>query len=217
MSDVPQPRIGRTWADVFSNTALLVGVLAFLLMAGWFGWFNGLATVPLWVFISVGSTLMFVPFLVQRAKDDAHLVVVVDGPLKMTEFRVGKRYRWAIDGTPLTFTSTSGTKRLLITDFNRETGEGKGSALAEMAQFDLVRDMGVFSRLSESFSQHLAQERITSETVAIEVERRVSEMAQRYLGILYGSMEPTEIESALGVKADGGPAPVEMEFDEVVG
>ena len=86
-----------------------------------------------------------------------------------------------------------------------------------MTQFDLVRDMGVFSRLSESFSQHLAQERITSETVAIEVERRVGEMAQRYLGILYGSMEPTEIESALGVKADGGPAPVEMEFDEVVG
>ena len=93
MSEASQPRIGRTWADVFSNTALLIGVLAFLLMAGWFGWFNGLATVPLWVFISVGSTLMFVPFLVQRAKDDAHLVVVVDGPLKMTEFRVGKRYR----------------------------------------------------------------------------------------------------------------------------
>ncbi len=217
MSDVPQPRIGRTWADVFSNSALLVAVLAFLLMAGWFGWFNGLATIPLWVFVSIGSTIMFVPFLVQRAKDDAHLVVVVDGPMKMTEFRVGKRYRWAIEGTPITFTSTSGTKRLIITDFNRETGEGKGSALAEMTQFDLVRDIGVFTRLSASFSDHLASERITEQTVAIEVERRVSEIAQRYLGILYGSMEPVEIESALGVKPEGGPAPVEMDFDEVVG
>ena len=215
MSDVPGPTIGRTWADVFSNTAMLVAVLSFLLMAGWFGWFNGLAEVPLWVFISVGSTLMFVPFLVQRAKDDAHLVVVVDGPMKMSEFRVGKRYRWSIEGQPLTFTSSTGTKRLIITDFDRETGEGKGSALAGFTQFDLARDVGVFSRLSEAFSDHLATERITSETVAIEVERRVSEVAKRYLGLLYGTMEPVEIEDALGVKAEGGPAPVELSLDEV--
>ena len=40
--------------------------------------------------------------------------------------RYGKRYNWKIEGEPLNFTSESGTRRLLITDFNTDTGEAKG-------------------------------------------------------------------------------------------
>lgn len=208
--EAPQ-KIGRTWADVFSNGVVLFSILAFLLIAGWFGWFSILASIPLWVFVSIGSTGMFVPFLIQRAKDDAHIVMVVDGPLRMTEYRVGKRYNWDIEGQGLPFTSSTGTKRILVTDFDKETGKAKGSKLAEFTQFDLARDLGVFTRLSESFSDHLREERVTNETVAIEVERRVSEVASRYLGILYGSLEPTEIEAALNIKSKGKAAPVEMD------
>jgi hypothetical protein len=216
MDETPQ-KIGRTWADVFSNGVVLFSILGFLLIAGWFGWFSVLGSIPLWVFISIGSTGFFLPFLIHRAKDDSHIIVVVDGPLKMTEYRVGKRYNWDIEGQGLTYLSSSGTKRILLTDFDKETGKAVGSQLADFTQFDLVRDVSVFQRLSESFSQHLREERATNETVAIEVERRVSEMAKRYLGLLYGSLEPTEIEAALNITSQGKAAPVEMDFDEVVG
>ena len=63
----------------------------------------------------------------------------------------------------------------------------------------------------------LSAKRLPKHSVAIEVERRVSEVASRYLGILYGSLEPTEIEAALNIKSIGKAAPVEMDFDEVVG
>jgi hypothetical protein len=63
----------------------------------------------------------------------------------------------------------------------------------------------------------LSAKRLPKQSVAIEVEQRVSEVASRYLGILYGSLEPTEIEAALNIKSKGKAAPVEMDFDEVVG
>ena len=81
----------------------------------------------------------------------------------------------------------------------------------------MARDLGVFTRLSKAFSEHLREERVTKESVAVEVEKRVSEIASRYLGIIYGTLEPTEIESALNIKTEAKTSPVEMDFDEVVG
>ncbi len=209
-------RIGRTWADVFSNGVLIFSALGFLLIAGWFGWFSFLAVIPLWVFYSIGMSVIFIPFLVKRAKDDAHLVVVIDGDMKLTEYRIGKRYDWDIDGEPLNFTSNSGTRRMVITDLDVETGQAKGSALAGYTQFDLARDMGVFTRLSRAFSEHLAEERVTKEAIAVEVERRVNSIAQRYIGLLYGTLEPTELEAALDVKKESKNAPLNMDISEVL-
>lgn len=209
-------KIGRTWADVFSNGVFIFSALGFLLIAGWFGWFSFLGVIPLWVFYSVGMSVIFLPFLVKRAKDDAHLVIVIDGDMKLTEYRIGKRYDWNIDGEPLNFTSNSGTRRMVITDLDVETGQAKGSALAGFTQFDLARDMGVFSRLSKAFSEHLAEERVTKEAIAVEVERRVNTIAQRYIGLLYGTLEPTELESALNVKPETKKAPIEMDIGEVL-
>lgn len=45
----------------------------------------------------------------------------------------------------------------------------------------------------------------------------MSAVAHRYLGILYGSMEPSEIEDALGMRTTSTAAPVDMDLDEVVG
>ena len=210
-------QIGRTWADIFNNGIILFSAVLFLSIAGWFGWFGFVKSIPLWIFASIGMSVIFIPFLIQRAKDDSHLVIVVNEALKLTEYRIGKRYNWKIQGEPLNYTSESGTRRLLITDFNTDTGEAKGSALADFTQFDLARDLGVFTRLSKAFSEHLREERVTKESVAVEVEKRVSEIASRYLGIIYGTLEPTEIESALNIKTEAKTSPVEMDFDEVVG
>ena len=156
------------------------------------------------------------PFLVARAKDDARLVVVVDGSLKMTEYRIGKRYKWNIDGEPITFHSNTGTHRLLVTAFNPETGAAKGTALSGYTQFDLVRDVCVFTRLTEAFSEHIREERLTKESIGIEVERRVSKLSSRWLGILYGSLDPTEIEDALSIESEAIPAPTEMDIGDVI-
>jgi hypothetical protein len=207
--------IGRTWADVFSNATVIFSSLIFISLGLWLGWFEGISQIPLWVFASIAMSVIFIPFLIQRAKDDAHLVVVLSGPSALTEYRVGKRYRWNIEGEPLHYSSTSGTRRLLITDFDPHSGIGKGSQLAGFTQFDLARDLGVFTRLSDAFSDHLREERITKEAVAVEVELRVNELASRYLGILYGSLEPTEIENALNISGSES-SPVEMELEDIL-
>jgi hypothetical protein len=161
MDEAPQ-KIGRTWADVFSNGVVLFSILGFLLIAGWFGWFSILASIPLWVFVSIGSTGMFVPFLIQRAKDDAHIVMVVDGPLRMTEYRVGKRYNWDIEGQGLTFTQfnaeLSAFSSLIST---KKPARPKGSQIGRLHSIRFGREMWAsFTRLSESFSHHLREERV---------------------------------------------------------
>ena len=105
---------------------------------------------------------------------------------------------------------------MVITDLDVETGQAKGSALAGYTQFDLARDMGVFTRLSRAFSEHLAEERVTKEAIAVEVERRVNSIAQRYIGLLYGTLEPTELEAALDVKKESKNAPLNMDISEVL-
>ena len=116
----------------------------------------------------------------------------------------------------MTFTSSTGTRRLIVSEFDTDSGKAKGSALSGMTQFDIARDIGVFTRLSSAFSEHLREERLTKETIGVEVERRVSELSSRWLGILYGSLEPSEIESALDIENQTKPAPVEMELEDVL-
>tara|TARA_B100000287_G_scaffold71415_1_gene62910 strand:- start:1954 stop:2424 length:471 start_codon:yes stop_codon:yes gene_type:complete len=134
-----------------------------------------------------------------RAKDDASLVVVLDGDQNLTEYRIGKRYNWEIIGEPLYFTSNSGVKRLLLSKLDTNTGKGEGLEIAGFTQFDLARDLSVFKKLSTAFSEHLRKERLTKESIAVEVEKRVNDISNRYLNILYGSLDPSELENALNI------------------
>lgn len=191
--------IGRTWADIFANGFFWIFILILIFILGYFGVFKTLTFIPIWFWYSVAMSLIFTPFMFSRAKDDASLVVVLDGDQNLTEYRIGKRYNWEIIGEPLYFTSNSGVKRLLLSKLDTNTGKGEGLEIAGFTQFDLARDLSVFKKLSTAFSEHLRKERLTKESIAVEVEKRVNDISNRYLNILYGSLDPSELENALNI------------------
>ena len=116
----------------------------------------------------------------------------------MSEWRLGRRVPLDIDGEPLILSSPSGAQRVLVTDFNEETLKATGTALEGATVFDLARDLDAFDRLGRAFAEHLRADRLTKETIGIEVERRVSEYSEAWLALLYGTLDPTdEIQAAL--------------------
>tara|TARA_X000001036_G_scaffold437527_1_gene483046 strand:+ start:1888 stop:2559 length:672 start_codon:yes stop_codon:yes gene_type:complete len=221
MSDQFQPivyeqRYGRTWVDFWSSTG---GFILILILGGlmfYFGW-DYLKSIPMWVWASLVLTpIVWVPWLMARAKDDSHLLVVTDGPQRLTEYRVGKRVNLDIQGAGIPMTSKTGKRRTLLTQFDPSTGKGEGTALAEFTQFEMARDLHTLDRLSQAFSKHLREERITQELVAVEVERRVKSLSQRWIGIAMATLEPDELESALDIQLEPDMMPIEPELDVIL-
>lgn len=195
----PGPTTGRTWADlVWTSSYFLAGVLfiAGVMVASYFI----LGKVPSWLWIAVLSSLGFIPFLIERAKDDAGLYVVVDGPCRMTEYRIGRRVPIEIEGQAVRFSSKSGVDRLILTDFNAETRQGRSTALEGMTQFDLMRDLSTLDNISEALVDTLREDRLTMQHVGIEVERRSRDIVDWALQLIYAGTVPTEITDALGVQ-----------------
>lgn len=196
---VYEQKYGRTWYDFLTGTGgFLILVCLGVLMFFW-GW-DYVKTVPTWVWASLVITpILWSPWLMARAKEGTQLFVVTDGPQRMTEYRVGKRVKLDIEGAGLSLSSRTGTHRTLLTSFNPETLSGEGTALADFTQFEMARDLGTLDRLSRAFSQHLREERITQELIAVEVQKRVKELSERWIGIAMSTLEPSEIESALAI------------------
>ena len=192
-------KFGRTWVDFLTSTG---GLILLVIIAGvllYFGW-DYVELIPMWVWPALLLTpVVWTPFLVSRAKDDTQLIIVSDGPQRLTEYEVGKRVQLDIEGEVLPFSSRTGKIRNLLTEFDPLTLKGKGSALAEFNQFEMARDLSTLDRLSKAFSEHLRSERITQELIAVEVESRVKELSERWIGIAMATLEPSELENALNL------------------
>lgn len=190
-------RFGRSWADLLARGfgwVLVVVAVVLLFIFGGSVW----SAVPVWVWVSLGMSLLWLPYLMERAREGARLVMVADGPLCLTEYRVGRRYPMRMTGAPLWFSSATGSQRMLLTHFDKNSGEAEGSALADATVFDLARDLEAFDRLGRTFAHHLRAERVTAETIGVEVERRVAGYSESWLRLLYGSLELGELEDLLG-------------------
>lgn len=201
----PQRRqVGRTWADVLVGSSYVFGGILFIsgvFLAAW--WFYG--QVPQWLFISIAGSLGFIPFLMERARDGSRLFVVLDGPMRLTEYRVGHRVGLDIDGSPVQFSSRSGIPRSLLVDFDEESRTGKGSLLAESSQLDQIRDLNTVQRLSESLESVLQEDRLTLMHVGIEVEKKNREIVDWALRLIMEGSIPSEITDALGIGAKSEP------------
>jgi len=190
--------VGRTWADLFMYGlfgALAAGALAIL---GW-GIYQAFGYIPMWTIAAAASSLIFVPWMMERAKDDARLFVVVDGPMRLTEYRIGKRVPVEIEGLGLPFFSSTGVQRLILTSFDPETMQGIGSEMAEFTQFDQIRDLSTVTRLSSALEEILREDRITVQHVGIEVEKKSREIVDWALRLIYEGTVPSEITEALGI------------------
>lgn len=198
------PTTGRTWADLVWTSSYFLGGLLFIAGVMVVAYFT-LGKIPSWLWISIGASLAFIPFLIERAKDDSSLYVVVDGPCRMTEYRIGRRVPLTIDGQGVRYSSSSGVDRLILTSFNPEERTGASTAMAGMTQFDMMRDLSTLDRLSEALVKSLREDRLTMQHVGVEVERRSRDIVDWALQLIYHGTVPHEITDALGVDPGTDP------------
>lgn len=215
-SDETPPLTGRTWADVFVNASYIAGGLFFLVLMGIAAYFI-LGEVPTWFFIAILTSLIFIPFLSERAKDGADLILIADEPFKLTEYRIGRRVGLEIEGNGVQFQSKSGVYRTILTEFDPKTKTGKGSAFAELTQLDQVRDMTTLQRVIKSFENQLKEQRISSQEVGIAVEKQSIEIVDWALKTIYGAIIPTEVSEAFGIKEENKKIEVETVLEEMEG
>lgn len=189
-------KFGRTWVDLLVYFILLMVVIGLVIVFA-SGGLSVLNRVPLWLIVAVGMSLVWIPFLMARAKEDARLIIVVDSPTRLTEYRVGKTYPLDIDGGGISFSSKSGTPRLILTELDIENSKAKGSALEGFTTFDYIRDMTTLQRLSAKFRDYLIEDRVTKETLGLNVEEKVQEYSSTWLDLMYGSIDPNQFKNIL--------------------
>lgn len=205
----------RTWADVFVSTTYITAGLVFLGILA-IGSYFILGKIPGWFWISIFGSFLFIPFLQERAKDGAELFLISDEPFKLTEYRIGKNVGLEIDGIGTRFQSESGVSRIILTDLDKETMQGKGSAFGSLTPIDQVRDLTTLSKLTQMLEETLKESRISAQTVGIEVEKQSIEIVDWALKTIYGSIIPTEISESFGLEKESKELHVELETDPIL-
>ena len=203
------PYQGRTWADVFVNGSYIIGAGLFLVAMGGAAYFI-LGEVPTWFFIALASSLIFIPFLQERAKDGADLILVTDEPFKLTEYRIGRRVGLEIEGQGVQFQSKSGIYRTVLNELDVESRTAKGSSFGGFTQIDQVRDMNTLQTVVETLEATLKDSRVSAQTVGIEVEKQSIKIVDWALKTIYGSIIPTEISQAFGIEEEN----IELNVDD---
>lgn len=195
---ISQKVVGRTWVDlVFSSGYVFAGLLVIGVVV--FAGYKIYGSIPTWIWISIGGSLLFIPFLIERAKGDSQLILINDGSQNLTEYRVGSRYPILVEEAGLDMYSHSGRRRMIYTKIEHaENGVLLGGeTLTAMSTFEFLRDMNILRRITDEFSQYLKKDRLTNELIGLEVERKVSEYSETWLRMLYGSLDPSDIEELI--------------------
>ena len=214
--EIPQ-KYGRTWADVFAQTSYLFAGLIFLLIVGVIVWFL-FDRIPQWFFLSVIGSAIFIPFLMERAKEKADLVCVMDEPMKFTEYRVGRKYPYEMYGNPVFLSSRSGVIRMMLLDFDTTNGVAKALPFAELTPLDQMRELKTNINLANMFEEHLRESRMSKQMIGIEVEKKSTDIVDWALNVLYGSIIPTELEDIYETlhSEETGEEP-DSPFEEIIG
>jgi len=205
----------RTWADVFVSSTYVGAGLLFLVCIAVFTYFY-LGTIPDWFWISILGSLIFIPFLNERAKDGAELFIITNEPFKLTEFRIGKNVGLEIEGIGTRFQSESGVSRIILQDLDKDTMKAKGSAFGSLTPIDQVRDLTTLQKLTDMLEKTLKESRISAQTIGIEVEKQSIEIVDWALKTIYGSIIPTEISESFGIDEKEAELDVELETDSIL-
>lgn len=195
------PIVGRTiWDIAVSSSYIMAGIL-FIVGLG-FLLFVVLDEVPVWFFIAIVGSFAFIPFLMDRAKEDAQLILVSNDEFKLSEYRVGKKYGLNIEGNGVNFTSKSGVSRLMLNSIDPELKTAKGSIFGNYTQIDQVRDINTLNNLSIMLEDTLRENRINAQNVGVEVEKESKKVVDWALKLVYGSIIPNEISEIFGTETN---------------
>lgn len=208
------PPRGRTWADVFVNGSYIIGAGLFLVAMGAGAYFI-LGEVPTWFFIALASSVIFIPFLQERAKDGTDLILVTDEPFKLTEYRIGRKVGLEIEGNGVQFSSRSGIYRTVLNGLDVEAKKGWGSNFGGFTQIDQVRDMNTLNEVVRTLENTLKDSRISAQTVGIEVEKQSIKIVDWALKTIYGSIIPTEVSEAFGIDEENIELTVDDGLEEI--
>lgn len=210
-----EPSRGRTWADVFVGATYITGGILFLVILGAAIYYL-LGDLPNWFFLSIVASLLFVPFLIERAKDGSDLFMVADDPFKLTEYRIGKRVGLEIDGVGTRFQSKSGVDRMVLNALDVKTKKAKGSPFGGLTQIDQVRDMNTLTKMTTMLENTLKESRISAQTVGVEVEKQSIEIVDWALRTIYGAIIPSEVSEAFGIDEKEEALDVALTDEEVL-
>lgn len=205
--------VGRSFWDLIIGGSYVVTGLIILIIMGIFMWL-WLGKIPSWFYISVISSFLFIPFLLERAKQDAELFMIIDEPFSLTEYRIGRKYGLQIAGNGTIFQSNSGVQRMLLTAFDQENKIGYASSFGELSQIDQVRDMNTLTHLSEILEQTLRESRENTQTLGVAVEMQAKEIVDWALKIIQGSLIPNEVSELFGIDQEN--TDIENQNDEMM-
>ena len=175
-----------------------------------------LGSIPDWFFISIIGSLLFIPFLQQRAKEGAELFLIADQPFKLTEYRIGKNVGLEIEGIGTRMQSESGVSRIILNSLDKDTMKAKGSAFGSLTPIDQIRDLTTLDKLTKMLEDTLKESRISAQTVGIEVEKQSIEIVDWALKTIYGSIIPTEISESFGLDEKDADLDVKPETDGIL-
>jgi hypothetical protein len=189
---------------------ILFGLIQFDLM-------QRLGKIPIYYLIGMAGGLGGLPFLISLERSKQIQLVAYPESGSMTIWRVGKRVGLNLKGSPVHLTSASGVSRLFVKSFDSESHEIEASWVTGCTSLDWLRDESTFIRLADNHSNLIQTDRITKELVGCEVSRRVGELSDQWLRLLYGSLSVDEIEAALSMV--GADVDIEPDADllEVLG
>jgi hypothetical protein len=205
----------RTWADVFVSASYITTGLIFIAILGVIAYFY-FGRIPSWFFISILGSLIFIPFLQERAKDGVDLFLIANEPFKLTEYRIGKNVGLEIEGIGTRFQSETGVSRIILNSLDKETMKAKGSAFGQLTPIDQVRDLQTLDKLTKMLESTLKESRISAQTVGVEVEKQSIEIVDWALKTIYGSIIPTEISESFGIAEEDKSLDVELETDTIL-
>ena len=193
--------VGRTWADLTIGATYVLFTVAALSGAGALLYLF-LGNIPQWFIISVIVSFGSIPFISDRIRADCEEYIVSHDPFNLTILSVGKKANLQVEGVPTLFSSDSGYIRKMVTHFNPDTLTVKASNFGDFSQIDQVRDMTTLQRLHDKLMALLKEDRLTAQTLGVEVEYQSREIVDWALKTIYGAIIPHEVSEAFESKTE---------------
>lgn len=204
---------GRTLWDLVAALSWIVFSVVLIGAVVWWV-YSVVGRMPWWIIVAALTSLAWLPFLQARAREDSRLFVVLDGPLRLTEFRIGKKVKTSIEGSPVVVSSRTGATRSVLTSFNPETLEGVGSPLAEFSQLEMLRRVETLEGATSALVELIRSQRNTREMMQVGIESQVRDLSESWMEIALATLRPVELEEL--VLDDGEPAEIPSELEEMV-
>tara|TARA_Y100001963_G_C6792589_1_gene456474 strand:- start:1706 stop:2398 length:693 start_codon:yes stop_codon:yes gene_type:complete len=189
-----QGRHGLSWAAFFNRWLIIALIVLIIGSAAFFDIFEKIGDIPIYWIIGVIGSMFWWPYFIRVHSAKQTQLVVYGSPNRLTIYRVGRRSKgFKIEGNPINFNSVSGYRRVFVTDYDPETNTAKGSQIKGHTTLDYLAKIKTFDTLANKFSEHLEEDRLSRELVAVRQAEGVREQAIKWVNIGLSSQDPEPI------------------------